>query len=380
MATSLNQAYFALDVPDIVFTAASGERTIRIQLMSQGTTLYSSSDKFYPDEHAHITLHHLGELVQTYLSACDLSLLDETDGVSSFRPTAQLLVQMYDGDTLIDSASTKVYYSKCRTSIDPFDYDKFLSHASVKYISPNEPLLFSHFLLGDFCCKATLYWQHRDGTVRKTTVPLASPSSLSENDICQYHYHLSNIVLQCSLAAHYGIDLDNALSVDVSLFENDEAEEALDCITFHIDHHRRQSTAFLFTNCFGCLENVSAIGADERVNEMTAEFGYINGQYKKTSTILTPSHTVNSGYISESTYQNYLDLAQSPEVCLLGSDGSMGEQVTITSISYVDKQPRNEGINVTVTYRPVEKTSQVVTRTFQRSLIHYDTSFNSLFD
>ena len=216
--------------------------------------------------------------------------------------------------------------------------------------------------------------------MRKTTIPLASLSSLSENDICQYHYYLSDIVMQCSLAARYSIGLDNALSVDVNLFENDEADEALDCITFHIDHHRRLCTTFLFTNCFGCLENVSAIGADERVNEMTAEFGYINGQYKKTSTILTPNHTVNSGYISESTYQNYLDLAQSPEVCLLGSDGSMGEQVTITSISYVDKQPRNEGINVTVTYRPVEKTSQVVTRTFQRPIVHYDTSFNSLFD
>lgn len=377
MATSLNQAYFALDVPDIVFTA-SGERTIRIQLMSQGTTLYSTSEKFYPDTQGNITLHHLGELAQTYLSACDLSLLNEADGVSRFRPTAQLLVQMYNGDTLIDSATCIVYYSKCRTSIDPFDYDNFLSHGSVKYISPEEPLLFSHFLLGDHCCRATLYWLHPNGTVRKTTVPLASPSSFSENDICQYHYHLSNIITQCSSAASYNITVDMALSVDVNLFDNDESEDAIDCITFFIDHHRRQSTAFLFTNCFGCLENVSAIGADERVNEMTAEFGYINGQYKKTSTILTPSHTVNSGYISESTYQNYLDLAQSPEVCLLTSNGSMGEQVTITSISYVDKQPRYEGVNVTVTYRPVEKTSQVVTRTFQRPLIRYDAPSNSI--
>jgi len=378
MATSLNQAYFALDVPDIVFTAASGNRTIRIQLTSQGTTLYSSSEKFYPDEHAHITLHHLGELVQTYLSACDLSLLNEADGVSRLRPIAQLLVQMYDGDTLIDSVSCKVYYSKCRTSIDPFDYDNFLTHGSVKYISPKEPLLFSHFLLGDHCCRATVYWLASNGSVRTTSVPLASPSSLSENDICQYHYHLSTLVMQCSLQEHFSISVDSVLSVDVELFNDDTFEDVIDCITFHIDHHRRQSTAFIFTNCFGCLESVSAIGADERVNEMTAEFGYINGKYKKTSTILTPSHTVNSGYISESTYQNYLDLAQSPEVCLLGSDGSMGEQVTITSISYVDQQPRNEGINVTVTYRPVEKTSKVVARTFQRSLIHYDTTFNSI--
>lgn len=378
MATSLNQAYFALDVPDIVFTAASGNRTIRIQLTSQGTTLYSSSEKFYPDEHAHITLHHLGELVQTYLSACDLSLLNEADGVSRLRPIAQLLVQMYDGDTLIDSVSCKVYYSKCRTSIDPFDYDNFLAHGSVKYISPKEPLLFSHFLLGDHCCRATVYWLASKGSVRTTSVPLESPSSLSENDICQYHYHLSTLVMQCSLQEHYNISVDSVLSVDVELFNDDTFEDVIDCITFHIDHYRRQNTAFIFTNCFGCLESVSAIGADERVNEMTAEFGYINGKYKKTSTILTPSHTVNSGYISESTYQNYLDLAQSPEVCLLGSDGSMGEQVTITSISYVDQQPRNEGINVTVTYRPVEKTSKVVARTFQRSLIHYDTTFNSI--
>ena len=131
---------------------------------------------------------------------------------------------------------------------------------------------------------------------------------------------------------HFSISVDSVLSVDVELFNDDTFEDVIDCITFHIDHHRRQNTAFIFTNCFGCLESVSAIGADERVNEMTAEFGYINGQYKKTSTILTPSHTVNSGYISESTYQNYLDLAQSPEVCLLGSDGSMGEQVTIIEI------------------------------------------------
>lgn len=378
MATSLNQAYFALDVPDIVFIAASGNRTISIQLTSQGTMLYSSSEKFYPDEHAHITLHHLGELVQTYLSACDLSLLAEADGVSRLRPIAQLLVQMYDGDSLIDSASCKVYYSKCRTSIDPFDYDNFLTHGSVKYISPKEPLLFSHFLLGDHCCRATVYWLASNGSVHTTSVPLASPSSLSENDICQYHYHLSTLVMQCSLQEHYNISVDSVLSVDVELFNDDTFEDVIDCITFHIDHHRRQNTAFIFTNCFGCLESVSAIGADERVNEMTAEFGYINGKYKKTSTILTPSHTVNSGYISESTYQNYLDLAQSPEVCLLGSDGSMGEQVTITSISYVDQQPRNEGINVTVTYRPVEKTSKVVARTFQRSLIHYDTTFNSI--
>ena len=87
--------------------------------------------------------------------------------------------------------------------------------------------------------------------------------------------------------------------------------------------------------------------------------------------------TVQSKVTMPQLFQSGMVLQRGKPIPVWGK-ADAGEQVTITSISYVDQQPRNEGINVTVTYRPVEKTSKVVARTFQRSLIHYDTTFNSI--
>lgn len=383
-ATTLEQFYFVLDLPDLK-VAADGKRVVFFQFYDPSNMVMNGepvaldlisefAETYYPDSDGYITLRNLGDMARSYLSPRKLSAVNMANATQVWsRPYVLLAIRVCNPELytqVYGTYSTCVYYSNIRIGVQPSSYGMFLSRYHARKVLPWQPMLFSHIIFSNWSSKLVVAYKDSEGAPHRATHTF-SVNGAELHDVLHYNLTLASIATLLSIAA------DSIVSVDIFLLDNGTVQ---DYISFEIDRdHHRKPQGFCFTNCFGVPETEVLVGKDVRSDKMESEHSFVSNVYKKVYTELTEEHKVCSGFIQSDTYHSLLDMVRSEEVKLL-ENATMGEEVAVTEIDFSEQRPHTAPNSVYVTYRVAERHQQKFVRDPQLPTRIFDESFDDSFE
>lgn len=367
-----NNAYFAPDIPDLQISYSQGD-TIAITVASlSGTTLADIQEAYAPDEDGYVTVRDMADIAMAYIEPLDVAAMPPL--LSTFNPAVNITVTVTHTDNTTSTYTTKARFATSRTTdtpLDPDTYDGFLTRYTKRTITPRIPIILSHRTGLGVTLSVTYL---NAGVLKSADIVLSATSTTGVNVRC---LTLAYLATQTATATGHAVNTDDIVTVKAMLTNGGTV---CDTIIYNIDQaHQRQQTAFLFTNLFGCPEAEVLTGSDHTEADIDAQFAYRNRQYRRSWQQIDDKHTVNSGYVTREQYQSLRDLAQSPLVMIIKSDGTL-EEATVTDIELNDTHPRSTPTTATVKYRIANRTQQRFLRQRQTATRIFDNTFDQSFE
>lgn len=382
--TSLNSAYFVLDVPDVRWTSAADGKSVRVTIVPENGESVQFTEDYTADADGAITLRGLAELIESYVKPCPTPLRQDlviSHGVwLATVVRASFTAQLFDeeGNTIAPNFHSYAYYASQRTKVTPGATAIWLTRYTDRTISPVQPITLSVLMRSSLTARFVVE-SVSDGLISTATVAIALPSSASVAGTppayaAVVHYTLADL----ASAAHVG-----ASEIRRVVAELMSGGSVVDSVTYHIDHrHRPQLHIVAFTNCFGMLETEALSGSDERTTTMDAEYAWIDREYDKTNQALVTADRLCAGHISDAQRQSLQDLAASPEVYLCHDNGTdCWDKMTVVDLEMSDRRPRTSPQTAYVTLRRSARHQEVVDRTGSTDEgDHRDRIFDYTFD
>ncbi|MBQ9641526.1 MAG: hypothetical protein IJV06_08190 [Bacteroidaceae bacterium] len=366
---------FCQDMDDIVVSGVSGELQVEFSIRNAAETVLNSFlETYYPDGGGKVRITGLAELMEAYLDGVPLQELyrphQEYTEVDGF---VVLSMAFYQDGSLVDTCSQTVYQANNRVNERPSSYRYFLSRFRERTVFVEHVLSVSYIFRGQELRAGVAYMQENGRSAYR--VLSLNNGGMTEGKVCVHQYVPSDLADRC------GVDVEQLLYVDFELGRSSGNRFAqfdkMRCTFDHGNHLER--TAFVFKNLFGVLETLVMTGQNKRTSELEATFSWIGRKYRKTSTDLTTSHTVCTGYIDDVTHASVKDAIRSTEVYLL--DGlELGDQVTVTDIDLDYAMPRTSPLAAYLTYRVSEKVQERFSRVAVRESEIFDDTFDDTFE
>ena len=366
---------FCQDMADIVVSGVSGELQVEFSIRNAAETVLNSFlETYYPDGGGKVRITGLAELMEAYLDGVPLQELyrphQEYTEVDGF---VVLSMAFYQDGSLVDTCSQTVYQANNRVNERPSSYRYFLSRFRERTVFVEHVLSVSYIFRGQELRAGVAYMQENGRSAYR--VLSLNNGGMTEGKVCVHQYVPSDLADRC------GVDVEQLLYVDFELGRSSGNRFAqfdkMRCTFDHGNHLER--TAFVFKNLFGVLETLVMTGQNKRTSELEATFSWIGRKYRKTSTDLTTSHTVCTGYIDDVTHASVKDAIRSTEVYLL--DGlELGDQVTVTDIDLDYAMPRTSPLAAYLTYRVSEKVQERFSRVAVRESEIFDDTFDDTFE
>ena len=369
MATAWNNIYFAQDVPDLTIPWADGDKLRIIVSDNAGNVVATIDEAYAADQSGNITVTNIGDLAMAYISPFSL------DGVPAhgtlIAPWCRVAVNVMHEDETTTTYSTKIYYATARTHIaNPEQYMGFLSRSSHKVITTDVPVCLSTAASNT----VTLGVVYKSGMMRYVELPLTTPG---QSGIAVYFLTVAYVAQLAATATEREISAKDIYEIRAMVMSGGMA---IDNISFVVDgFHSRNSTVFLFTNCFGCPEAEGFFGADTQNVDMDSEQAFMDNHYRKAWADLTVTNKVHSGHVTRDKFASLHDLAVAPKVYLMRTEDDM-EEVTITDIDFGYEKPVTRPQSVAVTYRIAAKTQDVYVRELNPTVRVFDVSFDQSFE
>ena len=113
--------------------------------------------------------------------------------------------------------------------------------------------------------------------------------------------------------------------------------------------------------------------------KMEGAFANVAHKYRKIDTRVDITHNLNSGYIPQITRDAAEDLVTSRRAYLY-SDNTLGDEITITEVTFEDVQPRTAPIDVNSVYRIAHKCQRVIDRDLSIDYKIFDHTFGETFE
>ena len=335
--------FFGLFCPDMGILTISGldaDIVVDFSLSIAGKVQNSWSERYTPDASGKVAIRELGNIMMDYFQPVGIEVdysLNEQEPIN-----CRGIIEGKINDTPV--ISQPLFYCTQKVGITNMYYDRFFNRYAKRMVRANQYVPVVHNYNSQVMEVGVAY--RVGGEVCYGVLSLGSFADQPHN----FKVHnLSPVVIatrinnqkQVSITADDLIYYEATLSVD---------NNVVDKIRFDMDHkHYKQLTHFVFYNLFGFPETIYMTGKDEKSAEMEGTYALISEQYTKIDTELNELHTVNSGYISETSYESIKDMIRSREVYRY--NGTYMERITITDVDLVAEKPRSTPLNVKITYR-----------------------------
>lgn len=362
---------FCQDMGDLTVRYCQQETVVKFIVRDADNVLLSSFDEiYYPNANNELVIAGLADLMSSYLEGRKLSeLFNPNQGCTAINSFATLKLEFYQNGSKVDECSQMFYQSNNRTGVYPSDYNYFLSRFRERAVHPDQVLFLSYIYRGQQLQAGVAYYQANVRSAYRT-ISLDN-TGVATGKTCCHQYIPSDIANQC------GVTADRLVYIEFKLMLNGVMIDYMKCIFDH--EHQKEKTAFLFKNLFGVPEMIVMTGANKRTSELDASFSWMNRKYRKTSTDLTTSHTICTGYIDLNTRDSVKDAIRSDEVHLV--EGTrLVDMVTVTDIDLDMKTPQNEGLIAFITYRVSEKVQERFSRVAVRDGEIFDDTFDDSFE
>lgn len=332
------------------------------------------SETYSPDQNEQVIIRDIGEVLLSYFTnpAFDFS--------TSFRDgSIDVAISIVCNDVvpLTYNKTQKVHYSRIKIGHDfTTKYSKFLTRYTKKNTSATRQELVSAFSGIDRVDVAVAYILN--GVAKYTKIPLSAVT-----DCTTMNASLGIVTQLLNTNQALTLSTDDILYYDLYAVQiaTDLTETIVDKIQYKNDkRYFPHEKHFVYYNCFGVLETITFTGLENRSMELGATFGYTNRNYRKIDTTPVVSNKAYSGYIDNATAESIEDLITSDKVCLY-ADGVIGDEITITDIEMESKDPSNEPLSYSITYRPTKEKHLKFTRAGSSSDNRiFDSTFDYTFD
>lgn len=363
---------FCPDMGDVIISAVSGSITVKYKINGWGVPSASFEEIYYPGPDGNININGLGDVALDYFQDNVINLLHTTTYYTNVNYYVILSADIYNASGVKEGSFAQTfYYSKCRTSISPYD-KRFLNRFSSRMVREDQFICLAYHNLGQTLVLGVAYKSEGEARFFKAKFnTTGTPGSF----IIRY-FSVDAVVDRLNKALNASFTSDDIIYYETDLYEGDTL---IDKIHYDIDRkYYPQITHFVFYNCFGFPESLYFTGRDERTSELEASFGSVMGNYLKVHTDLITSHTANTGYINESIRDCVEDMVHSNKVYLYQKD-TLGDLITITGVEFTESKPRTEPLNIKLTYRVADKCQRTFTRARLPEKI-FDKTFDSTFD
>lgn len=363
---------FCQDMGDVYISGVSGNITVKYRVSGPGISTALFDEVYYPDKDNNVKIHGLGDIALDYFYDLDIELPHTITDYTNVGYYIIISGSIYNSSGEQENAfSQTFYYSKCRTSISPYE-KTFLSRFSTRMVRIDQLVCLAYHNLGQTLVLGIAY--KSQGKARFHRIKFFSTTTPGYFYI--RYFTVSAIVEQLNKELDAAYTVDDIIYYEADLYAD---EKLIDKVHVDIDRkHYPRITHFVFYNCFGFPETLYFTGKDERTSELSASFGSILGSNLKVHTDLITSHNVNTGYINEITRDSVEDMVHSNKVYLY-ENGALGELVTITDVDFTEWKPRTEPLNIKLTYRIADECQRKFTRDRLRERI-FDKTFDSTFD
>lgn len=363
---------YCRDMGDVVISNVTGSITIKYRISGHGIVAATFEEVYFPDSAGNVIINGLGEVALDYFQNNDINLLHTTTDYTSVRYYIIINADIFNASGAKEGTfSQTFYFSRCRTSISPYD-KHFLNRFSSRMIREDQFVCLAYHNLGQTLVLGIAYKSEGKARFFEAKFYVTStPGSF----IIRY-FSVDAVVDRLNKALNASFTSDDIIYYEADLYDGDML---IDKIHYDIDRkHYTQITHFVFYNCFGFPETLYFTGRDERTSELEASFGSVMGNYLKVHTDLITSHTANTGYINESIRDCVEDMVHSNKVYIYQKD-TLGDLVTITGVEFTESKPRTEPLNIKLTYRVADKCQRTFTRAKLPEKI-FDKTFDSTFD
>lgn len=362
---------FCQDMENLVVRYCQQETVVKFIVSdADGTDISSFNEVYYPNADNELIIAGLADLMASYLEGKKLSeLFRPNQGWTEVDSFATLKLEFWQNGEKVDECSQVFYQANNRTGVYPSNYNYFLGRFRERMVFPEQVLFLSYIYRGQQLQAGIAYYQ-ANGRSAYRTIELEN-TGMTTGKTCCHQYLPDDLANQC------GVTVDELIYVEFKLVLDNNVIDYMKC-TFDHGHHR-EKTAFLFKNLFGVPEMLVMTGVNRRTSELEASFSWMNRKYRKTSTDLTTSHTICTGYIDKETRESVKDAIRSDEVHLV--EGTrLVDMVTVTDIDLSMETPQNAGQTAYITYRVSEKVQERFSRVAVRDGEIFDDTFDDSFE
>ncbi len=362
---------FCQDMGNLKVRFCQAETVVRFIIIDAvGAEVSRFDEVYYPNANNELVIAGLADLMASYLEGERLEqLFNPAQAYTVMNSFARLKLEFYQNGAKVDECYQVFYSSNNRTGVFPTNYNYFLSRFRSREVHPEQVLFLAYIYRGQTLQVGVAYYQTNGRSAYR--VHELNVSGVANEKTCLHQYLPSDLAHLCGVEVERLIYLDFNLKLD---------GVTIDRMRFEIIHeHCKQKTAFLFKNLFGVPEMVVMTGVDKRTSELEASFSWLNRKYKKTSTDLTTSHTICTGYIDKETQESVKDAIRSNEVWMV--DGvRLIDMVTVTDIKLDAELPRTSPMLAYITYRVSEKVQEKFSRVGDRDGRIFDDTFDDSFE
>lgn len=361
-------------IPSICFSSEFGDIIISgvttslvAQFSISGELILKET--YYPDASGIVTIRDIGKVLNAYFNIEDFDLSD------SNYSTVLTLGSMFTEGTDSVSKSTTVYYCTAETGIDLNSDEKyvFLTRYTYKKTAIDRKEFISYYMNGQTIYLGIAYLYNN--TAKYLIIVWQTPATNLKVRAVDASLKAISTILNSRTGLT--IPVDSIIYYDVIAKVNDLPKRKL-----HFVNDKRnfsQKKNLVYRNCFGAPETFTCTGLDEQSIELNGEYGYVSGNYRKISTEPVISDKINTGYMNAVAAASLEDLILSDKIFLY-DDNALADQIVITDIEMVKKQPSNQPISYTLTYRPAKQNHLKFNAGGAVKSRIFDSSFNYSFD
>lgn len=321
-----NAWLFAMDVPDITITGATGPVTVRISISGSEET-YEEDELYYCDDTGSINIEGIGQMAMDYIGVIQGRAMSA--GKNDISNYAMVVLTAYGSDG--EAAATKSFYVQYAreeiSSADVSGYNGFLNRFKSRRITSDQNIYFA--VVGSKNIRLEVGYKNQSNELATGYTTLTSTGSKKTS---VYKYSLANLI--------------TALNINPKEIYYVVATSSYDEIKWVIDDtYKKNIELFEFDNLFGIPESMAFRGSTVRTSEMEGSYSIINLKYQKRRTDITTKFKAYTGAISEDERNTVEDIITADFVTVNGMEA------TVLECEVEDKTARKEPITASVTYR-----------------------------
>lgn len=313
------QAYFLRNIPTIQVRQVSGKADVSVYLDGMNRL----SESYTPDGSANVYIHGLADFVADYVDLGEIPTLANWSNVFAGY-LRSLSVRVSDaGDS--DDLQAWVYPCRQKCSLGPAAL-RFLNRQRVRTVC-DEPFYFNYVGKGCYV-KFTSYY----------------PTGSARGNANSRTTNFEDLVSFCVRKKNYAY---NIYQLKVELFN--QSDVLVDTFLIQFEESNRFSKAFVFDNVFYAPESIAFRGSEKENEVVEAEYGYIDGKYKRLVNKSIKEYVINSGPLNQAEYESACDIIEAQHVYYV--DGDELVPIVVTNFETEHKDPNDNPYFVTMTYR-----------------------------
>lgn len=347
--TVAQQKVFAQDIDNLeIIGLTSGQSAALKMTISDDRDVLDIVDISYTaDSMGKIYLSDMAKFFNNYIK-----LFDFQTAIGSLFLGVNVDFELTVGAN-ISHCSREIFYSTRTLNRMPATFNMFATLVRNKKTAAHriETVYVPSFLTGGVVCKASLAYKVNGLATYKTAV--LNLENNIEDDYMYADISMSAIISLIATAAGItDVSTITPLFYDIDLYVNNVKTDTLHYEYDNINYI--QSTSLMYLNSLGLPQSLTLSGKDTEKLALEADFGYCGPKYRSIDKTVTPSHEINSGWLTKQYKSAVREIIESPFVAIYdyNADGTYTiREITITEVEWSTERPSTEPDNVTLTYR-----------------------------